>query len=505
MNKPKSTILSIILILLSFYTLKAQSFLNNKIIAHRGAWKNAGVPQNSMASLKNAIKLGCYGSEFDVRMTKDEVLIICHDPHHEGLDIEKTTYADLLKKPLKNGEPIPTLEQYLKAGKKQKKTMLITEIKPSPTSKERSLLLAERVVAMVSKLKAQNWVVYISFDYDILKKVHELDKNAKTQYLNGNIAAQQLKTDGITGADYHFSVFQKDEKWLTAAQKLGVVTNAWTVNDTLIMDFLLLRNIDYLTTDEPEKALKRVPHFTKNNKWKLVWSDEFNYTGLPDSTKWGYDVGGNGWGNNELQYYTHADTNNATVKNGILSIMARKEKRENKDYTSARMVTRDKADWVHGRIEIRAKLPKGRGTWPAGWMLGSNIKEVGWPQCGEIDILEHVGYDPDTIVGSLHSTAYNHIKGTQKTARLFIKNPYTEFHTYAIEYNSEKMDFLLDETVYLTVRNEHKTDKEWPFDKPQYLLLDLAVGGNWGGTKGVDETIFPATMEVDYVRVFQQF
>jgi beta-glucanase (GH16 family) len=244
-------------------------------------------------------------------------------------------------------------------------------------------------------------------------------------------------------------------------------------------------------------------HSQKANKWKLIWSDEFNYTGLPDSTKWGYDVGGNGWGNNELQYYTQADTNNVMVKNGVLSIIALKEKRENKDYTSARMVTRGKAEFQYGRIEFRAKLPKGRGTWPAGWTLGSNIKQVGWPQCGEIDIMEHVGYDPDTIVGSLHTTAYNHIKGTQKTNRLFIKNPYTEFHIYAIEYSPEKMDFFLDDTIYLTVKNEHKTSDEWPFDKPQYILLDLAVGGNWGGSKGVDESIFPIKMEVDYVRVFQ--
>ena len=122
MNKHKCVFISILISLSSFFTLEAQSFLNNKVIAHRGAWKNTGVPQNSIASLKNAIKLGCTGSEFDVRMTQDEVLVICHDPQHEGLDIEKTTYADLLKKPLKNGELIPTFQQYLKAGKKQKRT-----------------------------------------------------------------------------------------------------------------------------------------------------------------------------------------------------------------------------------------------------------------------------------------------------------------------------------------------------------------------------------------------
>jgi beta-glucanase (GH16 family) len=243
----------------------------------------------------------------------------------------------------------------------------------------------------------------------------------------------------------------------------------------------------------------------KNHKLKLVWSDEFNYKGLPDSTKWGYDVGTGdwGWGNNEAQYYTKANLNNVVVENGVLSIIARKEKFEGKEYTSTRMVTRGKADWSFGRVEISAKLPKGRGTWPAGWMLGSNINTAGWPLCGEIDIMEHVGYDPDTIVGSVHTTTYNHQKGTQKTKRIFIKNPYTEFHTYACEWNNDKMVFLLDGMPYLTVPNEHKTDKEYPFNNPQYLLLDLAIGGNWGGTKGIDESIFPVRMEVDYVRVYQ--
>ena len=413
-------------LLLNFFNTIAQTFIYNKVIAHRGAWKNLGLPQNSIASLQNAINLGVTGSEFDVRMTKDEVLVINHDPHYEGMDIEKTNYSDLLKIPLKNGEPIPTFEQYLTAGKKQKKTLLITEIKPSPAGKERSLLLAGKVVDMVKKMKAKKWIVYISFDYDILKKIHELDNKANTQYLNGGISADQLKADGIKGADYHYSVFQNDEKWLVNAQKFGVATNAWTVNDTLVMDYLLVRNIDYLTTDEPEKALKRVPRFIKNNNWKLVWSDEFNYKGLPDSTKWGYDVGGNGWGNNELQYYTKADTGNAIVKNGLLSIIARKEIKENRAYTSARLVTREKANWIEGRIEIRAKLPKGRGTWPAGWMLGENINNVGWPQCGEIDIMESVGYDPDTTVASIHTTSYNHTKGTQKTKRIFISLPMVE-------------------------------------------------------------------------------
>lgn len=500
---PKIHLISLFaILLLSIQLSDAQSFHNNKIVAHRGAWKKTGVPQNSIASLQAAVRLGCVGSEFDVRMTKDEVLVINHDAHHEGMDIEQTDFAELRKKPLKNGELLPTLEEYLKEGKKQKKTMLVTEIKPSPSGKERAVLLAEKVVKMVRKMKAQKWIVYISFDYDILKKVRELDKDAKLQYLNGNISAAQLKADNIGGADYHFSVFQRDEQWLDEAQKEGIVTNAWTVNDTLLMDYFLGRNIDFLTTDEPEKGLQRDAYFAKTKR-KLVGGDEFNYTGLPDSKKWGYDIGGNGWGNNELQYYTKEDTNNAVVRKGVLTITARPQAMENRKFTSARLVTRDKGEWTYGKIEIRAKLPKGRGTWPAIWMLGKDIKEVGWPKCGEIDIMEHVGYDPDTLVGTIHTQAYNHVKGTQKSKKIFIKNPYSEFHVYAVDWTPEKMDFLLDGVVYLSIPNEHKTVNEWPFDKPHYLLLNLAVGGNWGGAKGVDESVFPASMEVDFVRVYQ--
>jgi beta-glucanase (GH16 family)/glycerophosphoryl diester phosphodiesterase len=502
MNNKNTFFLLLTGIFMSSLALHSQSFHANRIVAHRGAWKNTGTPQNSIASLKAAIQLGCVGSEFDVRMTKDEVLVINHDAHYEGMDIEQTDFSELRKKPLKNGELLPTLEEYLKEGKKQKKTMLVTEIKPSPAGKERAMKLTEKVVETVQKIKAQKWVVYISFDYDILKKVRELDKDAQLQYLNGNISAAQLKADNIGGADYHFSVFQRDEKWLPEAQKLGIVTNTWTVNDTLAMDYFLGQGIDYLTTDEPEKGLKHDAYFAKTKR-KLVWSDEFNYTGLPDDQKWGYDVGGNGWGNNELQYYTEKDSNTAIVRKGILSITARSQAKENRKFTSARLVTRGKGEWTYGRIEVRAKLPKGRGTWPAIWMLGKDIKEVGWPKCGEIDIMEHVGYDPDTLVGTIHTQTYNHVRGTQKSKKIFIKNPYSEFHIYAVDWTPEKMDFMLDGVTYLSIPNEHKSVNEWPFDKPEYLLLNLAVGGNWGGAKGVDEGVFPATFEIDYVRIYQ--
>jgi beta-glucanase (GH16 family) len=236
--------------------------------------------------------------------------------------------------------------------------------------------------------------------------------------------------------------------------------------------------------------------------WKLSWSEEFNYTGLPDSTKWSYDVGGDGWGNNELEYYTKGSPNNVEVSNGTLKIKAIRENKENREYTSTRMHTKGKADFTYGKIEIRAKLPAGRGIWPAIWMLGSSVGTVDWPECGEIDIMEHVGFDKDTIVGTVHTKSYNHVKGTQKGNKVFIKDPYNSYHLYSIEWTPEGMAFLLDNARYYYIANEHKTAAEWPFDSPFFLILNVAIGGNWGGQKGIDPLIFPAAMEVDYVRVY---
>ena len=243
---------------------------------------------------------------------------------------------------------------------------------------------------------------------------------------------------------------------------------------------------------------------TAPDGWKLSWSDEFNYNGLPDSTKWNYDIGGHGWGNNELQYYTNASSKNVEVSNGSLKIRTIKEVMGSNAYTSAKLITKGKADFTYGRFEIRAKLPPGRGLWPAIWMLGSNIDKVDWPECGEIDIMEHVGYEKDSIFGTIHTKSYNHVINTQKVKKIFIADPYDSFHTYTIEWTPEKIDFYLDNTLYNHVENEHRTVAEWPFDLPFYLILNIAVGGNLGGQKGIDSSVFPGTMEVDYVRVYKQ-
>lgn len=243
------------------------------------------------------------------------------------------------------------------------------------------------------------------------------------------------------------------------------------------------------------------------NGYELVWADEFDYTGLPDDKKWSYDVGDGcpnvcGWGNNELEYYTEKRLENARVEDGHLIITAIKEKMGSKEYSSARLVTREKGDWTYGRIEVKAKLPSGIGTWPAIWMLSTDWSYGGWPESGEIDIMEHVGYEPDTIYGTVHTKAFNHSIGTQKGGNIKIDDSEEEFHVYAVEWSHSKIDFFVDDNKYFTFSKEEGSDK-WPFDKRFHLLLNIAVGGNWGGVKGVDESIFPQEMKVDYVRVYQ--
>ena len=239
---------------------------------------------------------------------------------------------------------------------------------------------------------------------------------------------------------------------------------------------------------------------------KLVWSDEFSYTGLPDSAKWNYDTGGHGFGNNEQQYYTASRTENARVANGILTIEAIKETWPAgavgpNNYTSARLTTKGKGDWKYGRIDVRAKLPEGRGTWPAIWMLPS-LPNPKWPDDGEIDIMEHVGYDPGVIHGTVHCKKYYHSIGTQKANQEKVPDFSTAFHVYSVEWTSEYVKMLIDDKEYFRFNNEHAGYESWPFDNPMHLLLNIAVGGFWGGARGVDETIWPRKMEVDYVRVY---
>ncbi|MCO6461234.1 MAG: glycoside hydrolase family 16 protein [Saprospiraceae bacterium] len=240
----------------------------------------------------------------------------------------------------------------------------------------------------------------------------------------------------------------------------------------------------------------------------LVWSDEFEgSSNVLDSSKWSYDIGNGcpdncGWGNRQQEYYT-SDAENSRIENGLLIIEVHKKETHGYKYSSARIHTRNSASWREGRIDVRARLPRGRGVWPAIWMLPQKWEYGGWPYSGEIDIMEHVGWAPDSIFGTVHTQNYNHIKGTQKGKTIAISDVSLHFHTYSIIWNKKQIDFLVDDKKYFTYVDDGGGPDSWPFDKAFYLIMNVAVGGNFGGVHGIDETIWPQRMEIDYVRVYQ--
>lgn len=198
------------------------------------------------------------------------------------------------------------------------------------------------------------------------------------------------------------------------------------------------------------------------------------------------------------------DPKNVRVDNGLFVIEAHQDSLSPKGFTSTKLVTKKKGDWLYGRIEVKAKLPKGRGTWPAIWMLSTDWKYGGWPESGEIDFMEHVGYDPGVVHGTIHCENYNHTKQTQKEGKITVADCQENFHVYAFEWEENEMRFFVDEKMYLTVKRNPDDDfKGWPFDQKFHLILNVAVGGNWGGKKGVDLSIWPQRMEVDFVRIYQ--
>jgi beta-glucanase (GH16 family) len=237
---------------------------------------------------------------------------------------------------------------------------------------------------------------------------------------------------------------------------------------------------------------------------RLLWSDEFNYTGQPDASKWTYDLGNGcpnlcGWGNKELQHYTkHA--NNVSVDGSKLIITARRQKINNR-YTSARI--KSTGSWKYGYIEIKAKLPQGRGTWPGIWMLPDSAIYGGWPRSGEIDIMEHVGYDPGEVHGTVHTQAFHHSIGTQVGKQHTVPTFHENFHRYAVNWTEDKIEFYIDNELFHTFANNGNGIDAWPFDHPFHLLMNIAVGGGWGGKEGVDKTIWPQKMEIDWVRVYE--
>ena len=259
----------------------------------------------------------------------------------------------------------------------------------------------------------------------------------------------------------------------------------------LIFSFLIINN-DHLFSQK------------KKQTWKFenepVWSEEFDSGNNIDSTKWSFETGDDGWGNNELQYYTNGK--NIELDSGILRIIAKKENILSRNYSSARLVTKNKAGWKYGRIVIRARLPHGKGVWPAFWMLPETNSIPESVNNGEIDIMEYVGFDQDVVHFSVHSKVYNIKLRNGKTSFIKIKDAEKKFHIYRLDWTPYGIRGYADGKKYFEYKNNNKGSGYWPFDKKFFLILNLAIGGDWGGFKGIDESIFPATLEIDYVRVY---
>lgn len=240
------------------FILVRDNFHRNKVVSHRGAWKNNGGSQNSITSFRDAVRIGCEGSEFDVWLSKDGIPVLSHDPHIGGKKIEETLIADLTSIPLNKGDHVPLFEDYILEAMKQNTTHLVLELKPSGLGKERGEELATKCVELIRKHQCEAWMLYISFDYNICKKIVELNPHAKVAYLNGDKTPAELKADKIWGFDYNWKIIDKDIAIIKDAKKNGINVNIWTVNTPEQMDKYLKAGVDYLTTDEPEILLEKV-------------------------------------------------------------------------------------------------------------------------------------------------------------------------------------------------------------------------------------------------------
>lgn len=330
-----------------------------------------------------------------------------------------------------------------------------------------------------------------------------LSKNSDKKYeVNGFIIGKDSKEIG-----YKLQTsFLVDSKWK------GKEANLYRFDDKtkqyFFIDKVLVDNDAFVFFDMKRYGTyfltsQDAPRFDED-KVKLVYEEEFNEEGKPNKERWKYDIGGSGWGNNEKQCYTD-ELSNAKVQDGKLIITARKEEYAFNEYTSARLLSKD--SWLYGRFEVKAKLPKGTGTWPAIWLLPKENTYGSWPNSGEIDIMEHVGYEHGIVHATTHSQKYYWKANTQKSGQIGVDNVDGEFHEYSMEWTPHKIDFFIDGKKYFTSEVDLLTDSEdgwkaWPFDKPFFLILNIAVGGSWGGAQGIDDSIFPQSMEVDYVKVY---
>ena len=271
--------------------------------------------------------------------------------------------------------------------------------------------------------------------------------------------------------------------------------------------FFTLTLLASCSNDDDNSEKVHEPKAWEKDGWNLVWHDEFDGDEL-DLTKWSHEIGGHGFGNNELQYYTDSDTN-SFLRGGNLVIKANvvpqgvNSSKGLRYYTSARLRTKEKGDWLYGRIDVKAKIALGQGIWPAIWMLPTDWRYGGWPASGEIDIMEHVGYDPGGIHFSVHTEAYNHMLNNQRTAYKSLNDVSDNYHLYSIEWFADRIDFFIDDVKYFSFTNDGAGNfRTWPFDQRFHLLINIAVGGQWPGSPD-NSTKFPSEMLIDFVRVYE--
>ncbi|MBR8534465.1 family 16 glycosylhydrolase [Carboxylicivirga sediminis] len=336
------------------------------------------------------------------------------------------------------------------------------------------------------------------------------EDNKETYYADFSYDVQDnqvIFTNASTG-DYLYVEwdFGNDESTGKSADKSKVHTIYFPLKGEYEVTLKLWGN---LNTESDTKTVTKTISIDADdpdyvNPEGLIWSDEFNSATI-NTANWKFEVGtgDNGWGNNELQYYTNGD--NAKVVDGKLILTAKKvnDDKVQGSYTSTRMISWGKKEFTYGRIEVRAKLPSGTGVWPAIWMLGANLGQVGWPACGEIDIMEYVGYQPDVVHATVHTPAGYAGDGNGSSKSL--PTCEEEFHIYGLLWTETSMTFYVDspDNVVHVYAPAEKNDANWPFNKPHFFILNVAVGGNWGGAQGIDNAIFPQSMEVDYVRVYE--
>jgi beta-glucanase (GH16 family) len=303
------------------------------------------------------------------------------------------------------------------------------------------------------------------------------------QNTEGSIAITVVG-DTIKEADETFDVVISNAKNATISGKTGTAT---------------IRNDDtyvFIPSDGYETP-------TTYTGYDKVWQDEFDGTAL-DLTSWGFDVGGGGWGNNELQYYTNNRPDNVYLNNGKLVIQAKKEPFSGREYTSTRLLTKGKREFTFGRIDIRAKLPVDQGIWPALWMLGKKIDQVSWPACGEIDIMELVGKEPNNVYGTMHWAAANGSRVLDTKKYTLPSGTYADkFHVFSIVWEADKIEIFMDDISYSKFDKTKVGGAAYPFNEPFFLIFNVAVGGQWPGSPDATTT-FPQQMVVDYVRVFKK-